>query len=338
VIVEDTSNLLWGADETGVLRSARFETGSPVHVTDLSLTQSAATASQGANTKLRMLAWHEDETLDALYMKLMRGIDSKYWRESDQSWQTGVVWNALPVIETVDDLWDHYASKEIDVGAGATTLTAGFGVPTTGVPGQRNNLYAVKLVAGVHRNPFPILTEASAVTVNASRHKLENTHAQRVVNETEGALALEALAFWDSADIGNTNRTLCHYSNDDGSTPYWTLRYNGTSDRWELEISAGGSTVAAYLAQAVVRGTAYIVVARWTGANAELDLPAYTASIIVNGVKGTDAVIPAGARDLGLGWLERGNKNGGEIWNGIIRLFHSFQYVPNDAECARLTG
>jgi len=335
-IAEDTSRLLWDAANTGVSRCALFTASNPIMGADLELI-GTATASFAANTTLWLVAWYEMLTaLGVPYLGLQRGFDSRYWRESDNSWQVAKTWNPLPSITTIDDLWDHYKSKQIDVGANATTVTPRLGIPTTGTPGSAFRMFGLKITDALDASPFLILTEAAAVTTPKTRFTMANSAPVRVVNEAQGALTWEVIPFWNSADIGSTYRTVFYHANSDGSLAIWG-GYDGANARWFVSLTGGGSTVTAYKAASVVRGTMYRFVFRWTGSNAELDLPAYTASVLIDGTKGTDASIPASLRDQVLPTLEIASKSDAQRISGLQRLFHSLQWVPNDTECARLT-
>jgi hypothetical protein len=341
-ITEDTSRNLWDFAATGVPRCVLFQAGTPIHGADLELAMSAPTASFPANTKLWSLAWLEALGAGTLYKWTRRGVDSKYWRESDQSWQAAKTWNPLPAITLSDDLLDHYASKRIDVGASPTTITEGYGIPTTGTPGSAFRLFATKLTDALDAVPFPILTESGTVTTPATRLRIENVADRRIVSETQGALTWEALSFFNSADIGSTYRTVFLLSNGNGVAPYIWGGYDGANARWFVTLSAGGTTVTSYVAAAVVRGELHRYVFRWTGVNAEqptpgVTLPAYTATLLIDGVKGNDVSIPAAMRDTLLSWLETGSRDDAQRWSGLLRLWHSFPFVPSDIEASRLT-
>jgi hypothetical protein len=67
-----------------------------------------------------------------------------------------------------------------------------------------------------------------------------------------------------------------------------------------------------------------------------LDLTNFTASIFVDGTKGTDIVTSAAPTEASSPNMEIGSKSTGEFWDGQIRRIHSLQYVPSDAEAARI--
>ena len=83
--------------------------------------------------------------------------------------------------------------------------------------------------------------------------------------------------------------------------------------------------------------TVYQIGARWTGSNLELGATAYTLSVWVDRVKGTDAVAAAAMTETASAYLDFGSKAaaGTEQLNGQIRKIHVFQHVPSDEEMAR---
>jgi hypothetical protein len=178
-----------------------------------------------------------------------------------------------------------------------------------------------------------IVTDGAAGTRAKSRLLIGNGTGVRCVNAAQGTLLAEVVADWATADIGNTNRGIFYAYHD--ASNYLLVQYNGTSDRFEFLLRRSGTTVTAYKSQTVVKGTAYKIAARWTGVEAELGLSAYTASLFVDGTKGTDATAGGVMTEAGTANLEVGSTADAENWGGAIRRRLSRPYPMSDEEIGR---
>jgi len=333
----ETSILLF---EPGVLAAdqcCKFTAGNPIHVADLQVT-STATASVAATSICRVSIDHLDaDATEPLYWALSRGIDSWYFTDSTQTWGAAKVWNAMTGSET----WHRHISKQIDVGAGATTLTLIIGIPTaTGVAAQVNYVGHAQLEKSAgNTHDFVssrIVTGASTVTRAMTQMILSNDAGARFFNAAQGAFACQVIPYWDAADVTPAGAlTKCVFDVEHDGVNWVLLHYDGAAGAWKFDFKAAGVLYTASIAAAPVRGTVYTLACRWTGANGELDLDPYTISIFLDGVKGTDdvadALVEAAASD---GYI--GSSGVNRFFDGQIRMLHSFQYVPTDAEVARL--
>lgn len=345
-IVDELEDHVWDAPTTGVLRSVKITAGTPLGATVTRL-QSTATISFAANTKLRFSGWHRDLVPSiGAWWGVIRNIDTNMWRDSDSTWVVGGVgtftYNQTPY--SAD--WARFTSKEIDVGAGATTIVVECGVGGTNfaTPGTalQSNLWShmqlerdlvAPTVAGTWVSG-EILTETTVLNRNDSVLTISNNSGKRCWNAAQGAFACEVIPQWTSAQLGNKNATIASVFHD-ASNWEW-IYYDGTNDRWVFERRVAGSTQRAVKSATLVAGTVYLVGARWTGSNAELNLTAFTASIFIDGVKGTDVVTSAAPTEVTTVNLQIGSREGTDHFNGVVRLVHSFQWVPTDAEMARL--
>ena len=332
---------IWEPISTGVVRSVLISAGNPLGAGPTQLA-STATASMAANTKLRFSGWHYDFGSNPAWWNLTRNIDNLGWHDATSTWATaGGFWNVTPLSDLA---WGRVISKEIDVGAGATTLTlkVGGGTAAEGtVAGQQNLWGHVQLeretVAPTTAGTWvggEILTEAALVTRNASKLTISNNTAARCWNAAQGAFVCEVIPQWSTAELGNKNATIAWI--DFGASNWVWYGYDGVNDRFFAEIRAGGTTYRAFKSTTLVAGQVYVFGARHTGSNGELDLTPFTLSVFIDTVKGTDVVMAAAVTETATSDLEIGSKAALEHFNGVVRLAHSYQWVPTDSEMARL--
>jgi hypothetical protein len=307
-IVADTEELLFDPATSGVAQSAKFTAGNPI-TTELKLV-STATATIAASTVCRLAIWHDDDSGAALSYYLQRGFDSKYWRDSDQTWQASKTWNALPVTASRA----RHSSKQIDVGGSGTTLTLAVGVPTTGTVGQINHLYHVQL----EKQKWPssaIVSEGTTYTRTADQLLIQMAAGTEEWPPERGTFRAKVQPAWSAADVAE-NHTVA-YAQHDASNYDW-LYYDGVNMRWVFERKAGGTTYRATKSASPVAGTVYTLAARWTSSLGEFGFPTYTISVFVDGTKGTDAtaaaLTTASAPTLELGCKAAAEQLDGNLW------------------------
>lgn len=271
---------------------------------------------------LRVSVDHYDDSNGALGLRIYDGTN--YWDDSAGTWGS-LVTNSLPV--TQDKSASRWVSKAMSVTSKAITVTAVVTVNT-----RICHVYHAQVEVSSHATSR-IVTDGAAATRGKSRLLIGNNSGTRCVNAAQGTLLAEVIPDWATADIGNTNRGIFYAYHD--ASNYLLVQYNGTSDRFEFLLRRSGTTVTAYKATTVVAGTAYKIAARWTGVEAELDLAAYTASIFVDGVKGTDATAAGTMTETGTANLEVGSTGDAENWGGAIRRRLSRPYPMTDAEIGR---
>jgi hypothetical protein len=333
----DDEDLIFEPLSTGVLRAVKITQGNPIGANSHRLTTAAATVSFAANSILRVSGWHKDLTAsEGAWWRLVRQNDFWNWRDSDSTWiiNTNQTWNRVPYSAT----WTRFVSKAIDIGGTAATmfLHLGGGGSSDNQPataGQVNVWGHVQLETGGWASS-DILCEATSVTRNVSKLTISNNTAARCWNAAQGAFVCEVIPQWSTAELGNKNATIMWI--DFGASNWEWIYYDGTNDRWVFERRVAGTTSRATKSATLVAGTIYKVGCRWTGSNAELDLAAFTASIFIDDVQGTDVVTAAAPTETATSDMEIGSKAALEHWNGVVRLAHSYQYAPTSAEMARL--
>jgi hypothetical protein len=327
-IAADTTDLLYDSATSG--NSIKFTAGNPIHVADLQIT-GTATAAIAANSIVALSIDHKDDSGAALSVAIQRGVDAKYFKNSDGTWQVAKTWNTI----TASTTSARWAANQIDVGAGATTLTVIVGIPTaTGVAGQINHLYHVQLE--VYRYPTSrIVTGAATVARVADLLTIENFHGKKVFINDRGYCSLTFTPEWNNTDLTGTPYLFIAYY-DAGNL--YRLFYNSATAAFVFRVRVGAVNVSASFAQVVTRGTPYELACRWVGADGEEDLAPYTISVFVNGVKGTDAVlagIPISLPSAPLLYIGSDN-TGANSADGWIRHFVIGQSVFSDEELADL--
>jgi hypothetical protein len=207
------------------------------------------------------------------------------------------------------------------------------GVPTCGNVDQVNYIGHLQL----EQNTFPtsrIVTTATAETRATARLLISNDENERALWGPFGGFKCKVRPEWDASDVASDNKTI-YWCQHDADNHEW-LYYDGANTRWVLERKVATNTYRATYTHSPVAGTSYAIGARWTGSAGELGLTAFTASVFVDGAKGTDVVTSAAPTEAADVDLERGSAGSdtytldSQIWDIIF-----YQYVPTDEEMAR---
>lgn len=313
--------------------SLKFTAGDP-HSADLTC-QFPATASIPANTKLRLSIDHKTDSGEPLHVRLTRGVDGYYWNDSTPGWQAGAVDNALPS-QADRDPADRWISEEVDVGGSATTLTLTVLLPSGGTASRVSHLYHVQLEEGSHPTSR-IVSDDEANTRDKSELSIDVPAAQKIFDPELGCFYCEVLTDWSSSELGTSEDRYVFWMTTNGGADHDCLFYDASAGAWVLERKVGGSTYQATKTATVTRDTLVKLAARWTGAEDELDLTAYTISIFVDGVKGTDDVAAAPTFDAGGETLYLGaDSSHANQLNGARRETRVFPAALTDEELARL--
>lgn len=166
----------------------------------------------------------------------------------------------------------------------------------------------------------------------ASRYYVTNNSSARTWNAAQGSFVCQVNL---AAVSGSANQTVA-YCYHDASNYAWVY-WDGANARWVFEEKVAGTTARAVKSASPSSATWYQIGARWTGTNLENGGPAYTLSVFVDGVKGTDATAAGVMTQAASSNLDFGSKAaaGTDQLNGQIRKIHSFQYVMTDTEMAR---
>lgn len=329
-IAVDTGDLFFDTGSTP--NSLKFTAGSP-HAAELRATFPAS-ASITANQVVRVSIDHKTDSGEGLYWRLQRGVDSWYWNDSGAAWQSGSVDNSMPTHADRDPA-DRYVSKKIDVGGSATTLTLSVFLQTGGTASRISHLYHVQIEKGT----FPtsrIVTDGAAVTRVKTELSHEITTAAKQYDPALGALWCQVTPDWSSADLGSTEDQYLFWMETNGGADHDALYYDASAGAFVFERKVGGSTYTASKTATVTRGTTYSLGCRWTGVEAELDLPAYTISVFVDGVKGTDATSAAPTFTSPEVLYRGSDASFAKQINGAVRELRIFPYAPADEEIARL--
>lgn len=175
---------------------------------------------------------------------------------------------------------------------------------------------------------------SAAGSIAAPRYYVTNNTGERTLNAAQGTFFCEVNLAAVSA-VANQTVAYCYHD----ASNWWWLYWDPVTatDRWVFEIRAGGSTYRAIKETTPSSATWYRIGARWTGSNTENGVSAYTLSIFIDGVKGTDAVAGAAMTEVASSNFDFGSKAaaGTDQLNGQIRKIHSLQYVMTDTEMQR---
>lgn len=279
IAVDSASPLLFDTSITP--QGLRLTAGNP-HVTETRVTWPAVSLLTGA-PKTRLWVDHCDRDGTTLYWRLQRAPDSKWWRDSDQTWQVAQTDNALSITPTTSRIVQDRSSV-IAVGS-STSVTLSIVLPAGGTASRRNTVYHVQLADDAGICPAlqsRIVTNAAAVTRSQSQTILRNLD----LNAQAGTLLLKYRTWADAANAPVT-LYLARLGGNSGAAGTRELRWSTTTG-WNAVAIGGPET--AKLAGTPAVDQSYRLAMRWTGAAGELGLAPYTTSIFADGVKGTDAV------------------------------------------------
>ena len=329
-IAVDAADLFFDAATTP--NSLRFTAGNP-HAAELRCTF-PATASITANTVCRLSIDHKTDNAEGLYWRLQRGVDSQFWNDSSAAWQSGSVDNSMPTHSDRDPA-DRHHSKKIDVGTSATTLTLSVFLQTSGTASRVSHLYHAQLENGNFATGR-IVTDGAVVTRVKTELSHEVTTAAKIYDPALGAFWCQVTPDWSSADLGSTEDQYVFWMETNGGADHDALFYDASAGSWVFERKVGGSTYTATKTASVTRGTTYSIGCRWTGVEAELGLTAYTISVFVDGVKGTDAVSAAPTFTSPENLYRGSDATFAKHINGAMRELRILPYAPTDEEIARL--
>ena len=179
-------------------------------------------------------------------------------------------------------------------------------------------------------NGLALLSAAGGLA--ACRYYVTNNSTARTWNAAQGTFGTYVRL---AAVSGSANQAIA-YAYHDASN--WAYTYwDGANGRWVFEVRQAGTTYRAIKTATPSTDTWYQIGCRWTGANTENSATAYTLSIWVDRVKGTDAVAAGAMTQAASSNLDFGSKAaaGTEPLNGYIKRIHSYQYVFTDIEMQR---
>jgi len=330
IAVDSTTPLLF--DTSVTTQGLRLTAGNP-HVTETRATW-PVTASILSGTKTRVWIDHVDRDGTALNWRLQRAIDAKWWRDSDQTWQVATTDNPLPVTPTTTGIVRD-RSKIIDVGASNTTLTLVLVLPAGGTASRRNTVYHVQLWGGGDAIFVP--TESSRIVTNAATYT--RAYSILLLRQVDFAsdhwtFLLKYTPYWDPVELGTTFVASIADLGVAGTNNSRNLSYGSAAAQWTHSARDGaGSTVTAFSSAVLTPGTSHRIAIRATGTAGELGLASRTASIFVNGVKGTDAQ-SAAAVDLTVRPSIALSASSGITLHGLVELIELRPVAMTDEQIA----
>ncbi len=274
-----------------------------------------------------------------LVVALQRSFDSLYY-QWDGTWGAAVALST--VAPTSAAVVNRYSSfGVIPSGANDSTFVLRIGFEKTLPNNKVAYLYHVQL----EENPWAssrIVTGAAGVTRSAALLSYENPQANRIWSADRGGFSCKVLPDWSEPVIGaGAFKTLafCYHN----ANNYALIAWDKDGAQWIFQVVVGGVSAQAFKSTSgtpVSNAVPTAIAARWTSSVGELGLTAYTLSIFVDGVKGTDAVAAGPMVELdasdGVGaGLYLGSKNGIYFLDGIVWDVEIVPFVQTDDEIAR---
>lgn len=324
----DTTVLLFGVEETGAPANSLKLAADPTISTEFDQALPVTAAFGVSDQVVVSVDVYDAAAAQPGFVAIQRGTGT-WWRKSDSSWQASKTWNTLPATPGAWSRWESGAMTP-----GATTLQVHLGVPTSGVGSQINYYGHIQVEVGAWASSR-IISDDVAVSRLADTHSVPNdADPGRTFPFAPGSCWWQFVLQWPSTDTSE------HYGFEaylDASN--WArLRWDGAGN-WKFELRAAGTTYTATKAGSHAAGDTVSVGARLCSASGEEDLTAYTISVFVAGVKGTDAVaaayggVPEEA-DLYIGM----DRTSALQIDGSLKALTILPYAASDVEMARANG
>jgi hypothetical protein len=322
-IATDTTELLFDQDITEY--ALKFTAGNP-HTTELSArwpdTESIDYGFYGQ--EFRLSVDHMDDSGATLYFRVKRLVDNQFWNDSSETWGSTV---DNPITNSTTRA--RFSSSIIDIGAANTVIQLELLQQSGGTAARVNRVFHVQLenqlCAGSRIVTDDVKFERAATVLSYT----QISNARRCYQEDQGTFFCEVVPFFDSDDgLGGTIYNI-EYPDEPIEFQH-NLSYDTSTDVFKFTVFIDPNTYAATFSQTVTRGTVYKVACRWTYDSGELDLPNYTYSVFVDGVKGTD---DTGEAPPTITWA--GELLNFGVFNGIIRRRCLIPYPMTDEEIAR---
>lgn len=257
-------------DATGFRRSIQLATFNVAEDAYVSQTASG----MGGKRLFVRIHYRDGGLIDNTIWRAQRSSDSKWFRNSDSSWQ----------VATTDNTLDHsgasfgkfFASNMLDlslVGATDVTVHAGIFAATPAVE-QISQLNGLELTdspradaATYMRYRSPLPTKAATVTRVVNQTYFVNDSAVRVMSPTRGFIKISFRPNWSHDDLLDGDVKYI-WARDHLLTALYYQRQSSTIALWRFENGAGqraeinSDDVSAYAVAA--RGQEYTIVCRWT--------------------------------------------------------------------------
>ncbi|MEE9360850.1 MAG: hypothetical protein V3U85_10245 [Hyphomicrobium sp.] len=292
--------------------------------TGVSYWQQTSVAVLTADGKHRVQIWHREtrDVGDICSWRLQRSSDSWYWNDATPAWQSGSVWNDL----ANNPDWGVDYSEPIDV-PGNTNFTLHIGIQT-GSTGDET-LIGQADIQNTHFALSPLVTDSAGAftsVADALKFSVAADATRQVVYAGRNTFRMVFEANQNAGDLEDDEVLTCFYAQFGSTVANYLAGYyekpSGGNARFVFEMQRSSSVDAQAIFEIdIVRGTVYEVEFRLTdNSGDELGLRARTLSVLVDGVRGTDAQASGdlstaeaqtelwwGHADSSLGWLRCNN-------------------------------
>ena len=233
-------------------------------------------------------------TFDPVVIRIQRSSDSKYWRDSDSTWQVAATDNAItPNTGVVNSL--RWVSNQIDLTGVTTNITVSLGIFSSVLNGitqlQGCELIEMTTDTGPYcrwRSPLP--TKAAAVTRVRDLTYIVNSSAVRILSPDRGFVKVTVTPHWDHDDLVDSEIKYVWCADFDNATNnnyfrFYYQRIDASTGAWYFIQKNGGTAYSVTGANLATRDTAYTVVGRWNSAGNDLGLLGQFMDVWVNGTK-----------------------------------------------------
>ena len=215
---------------------------------------------------------------------LYRNSAPNWWNNSTETWTAGQT-NQLPSVSEIS----RFKSATFDTSV-AYSYTLYIGAEPGGA-GANAVFFHAQLEDGWFASSRILTNDSVGEPYTRSNPTLtiSNDLGRRCWPADKGTLLFRFKPSWTSGAYGGgaLNAGFFEIAH---TTDYFRGYYDIDNEQWEFARYDGSTTATAVYAQSVTAGTEYHVAYRWMETGGELGLSNYTASIFVQGVKGTDAL------------------------------------------------
>ncbi len=247
--------------------------------------------------------WHKDSNASfPPRVSIQNTVTGKYWKASTETWEVAAIENDMTG-RTIFGRSFMILKQDPD---NASTLKFFIRSPSSPGSGDTHS-YIGQVQVEWQSGLFPegqqeatsaIPTFDGTITRAGESLKFSNNRGRRVWPSECGTMIVSCKIFWsEGQDYGEPNPLpvaglpllLAYYNADNWA--YLSIGQPGNILKFTIKADgAGGVDNFAYVNPfEVVENQTYVVAARWTSDRGELDLPAYTLSVFLDGAKGVDS-------------------------------------------------
>lgn len=270
---------------------------------------------------------HLDQTGHALYYKVTRASDGRYWDDATGTFVVPATWNAMDVSRS----WHRHRSKAVGNQLAGTTCLIYVGVPTTGTVGQVNYLAHVQY----EDHDFPssrVVTSGTTTTRAADDLYMVSEHDRQIWHRDRGTIMLEVKMEAPSANMPQLAFFSIHVDDAEPSsdTNSWRLFHSGSGGTLTARKRVQSTNYSATYAKTWAAGDTIKLAFRWRSTEREYAESAdalatnYSFDLFIDGVSVAEYAL--GPNEF-LKWFHLARFRPGSYWDGSALTDHMFGWI-----------